>query len=46
MAKLPKSADINGFSEVVTFVIPEFVQDILVEKGNLQNAPDIAIIRR
>ena len=46
MIKLPKTKEINGFSDVVTFVIPDEVQEILQEKYQLQDYPDIAIIRR
>lgn len=46
MAELPRTKQINGFEGVVTFVIPEKVQELLQEKYYLQDYPDIAIIRR
>lgn len=46
MSQLPKDETINGFSHVVTFVIPEYVQEILFKKYKLTEFPNVAIIRR
>ena len=46
MVQLPKNKEVNDFAKVVTFVLPDYVSEILAKKYKTKQSPQIVIIRK